>query len=281
MTKILFPTDFSTTAQNAFLYALSVAQAKRAEIVVLHAYQAPILSGAFATDADIIQQVYDTHFKNETENFESRTKDLLAFAGSNGFQKVPLSFVLKQGDLVDTIQELLKEISIKFVIMGTEGHGGIEKKIFGSNTLNVFKAIDIPVISIPPSVDYKKIEHIGFATLFKEYEKRALRRVIDFAKSYPASIEVVHIKEAGKNVAEEYNLWKKEFSADNLSFHIEDSSSTEEALLTYIQKNDIDVLAMVRRNQNFFERLFTGSLTKNMSNHLSKPIIVLHSSEIS
>ena len=38
MKKILFPTDFSNTAQNAFVYALKLAEALDAELDLMHVY---------------------------------------------------------------------------------------------------------------------------------------------------------------------------------------------------------------------------------------------------
>ena len=44
MKKILFPTDFSEIADNAFLYALKMADYLGYEIIVLHAYELPIIN---------------------------------------------------------------------------------------------------------------------------------------------------------------------------------------------------------------------------------------------
>ena len=43
MKKILFPTDFSPTAENAFLYALALAAAMKAHLTLIHVYELPEL----------------------------------------------------------------------------------------------------------------------------------------------------------------------------------------------------------------------------------------------
>ncbi|MEL6275916.1 MAG: universal stress protein, partial [Bacteroidota bacterium] len=45
MKKILFPTDFSPAATQAYIYALQLAKAIDASIVTLHAYQLPSIRG--------------------------------------------------------------------------------------------------------------------------------------------------------------------------------------------------------------------------------------------
>ena len=44
MKKILFPTDFSETANNAFVYVLEMAKTFKAEVLVLHVYNLPIVT---------------------------------------------------------------------------------------------------------------------------------------------------------------------------------------------------------------------------------------------
>jgi nucleotide-binding universal stress UspA family protein len=43
MKKILFPTDFSETSNNAFVYALQLAKNIDAEVVTLHVYELPVV----------------------------------------------------------------------------------------------------------------------------------------------------------------------------------------------------------------------------------------------
>ena len=60
MKKILFPTDFSETAQNAFLYALNLAHGLNAEILVLNSYEIPVISATNAGQPELLQEVYNT-----------------------------------------------------------------------------------------------------------------------------------------------------------------------------------------------------------------------------
>jgi hypothetical protein len=38
MIKILFPTDYSATAENAFIYALQICKKYDGDLIVLHSY---------------------------------------------------------------------------------------------------------------------------------------------------------------------------------------------------------------------------------------------------
>src|SRR5690554_7583991 len=66
MSKILFPTDFSETATNAFVYALNLAQATDAEIFVLNCYEMPVLSTTSTGQPEMVQEVYNSIDRKST-----------------------------------------------------------------------------------------------------------------------------------------------------------------------------------------------------------------------
>ena len=57
MKKILFPTDFSKTANHAFVYALEMAKFLEAELIVLHTYSLPVVS--YEGYPSYVLEVYD------------------------------------------------------------------------------------------------------------------------------------------------------------------------------------------------------------------------------
>ena len=47
MKKILFPTDFSEVASNAFIHALEFAKIVQGELVLLHTFELPVYDNQF------------------------------------------------------------------------------------------------------------------------------------------------------------------------------------------------------------------------------------------
>ena len=58
MKKILYPTDFSPTAENAFIFALQIADHLGASIITLHAFDRPDISNFNLPET--LRDVYDT-----------------------------------------------------------------------------------------------------------------------------------------------------------------------------------------------------------------------------
>ena len=82
MKKILFPTDFSEVATNAFVHALEFAKNVQGELVLLHTFELPVYDNQFFPENynvlfDSLQLAQFDMFKEEIaklQNHSRRTK---------------------------------------------------------------------------------------------------------------------------------------------------------------------------------------------------------------
>ncbi|WP_277632981.1 universal stress protein [Avrilella dinanensis] len=278
MTKILFPTDFSETANNAFLYALKLAHSLNAELLVLHVYEMPIISTTSSGEPDLIFDVYDKLEENQFEYYKKHLRELQDIAQKNEMKRVNMNFAFERGILLSIIQRIIDEQNIDFIVMGTVGASGIGKKLLGSNTVNVIRGVKIPVISVPHNARFEGLKKIGFTTLFKDKDIPAMEEVINIAEQLNAAIQVIHVTNTPDDDDFQLKLteWKNRFSQAFVSFHIIESNDVEGSIFDFIGEQQINILAMVRRNRNFFDRLFGSSFTKKLSYHINEPVMVLH-----
>ena len=274
MKKILFPTDFSETANNAFIYALNLAENQNAELYVLHAFQYPMISGG--VDAVILQDVYDTIELNNFENLKESIPGLRKLAEDNGFTNVDLKFVVKEGMLTYVLPKIIEEEKIDFVVMGTTGNTGFEKVIFGSNTMNAIRDLKIPILSIPHNYKYKKINNIGFTTVFQDKDRKALDYLTEIAYRYKAKVHCLHVSKDGNYDIPTLNHWKNYYKDEPVDFSIYTADESVDAVLEFIKEEKIDVLTVVSRNKGFFEKLFSPSFTKKILSQNSIPLFVFH-----
>ena len=106
MKRILFPTDFSETANNAFEYALEMAKHLGAEFIVLHVYDSPNLT--YEGCPSSIASIYETIELKNFENFKDQIPYLRKIAEDHHFKSVKMSHVLRRGNLVKIIKETKK-----------------------------------------------------------------------------------------------------------------------------------------------------------------------------
>ena len=274
MKKILFPTDFSETANNAFLYALNLAENQEAELYILHAFQYPMISGG--VDATILQNVYDTIELNNFENLKDHIPVLRKIAEDNGFGNVDLRFLVKEGMISYVLPEVIDQESIDFVVMGTTGNTGFDKVLFGSNTMNAIRSLKIPVVSIPHGYVYNGINNIGFTTIFEDKDRKALDYLTEVAYRYKAKIHCLHVSKDGNYDIPTLNHWKEYYKDEPVDFSIYTADESIDAVLEFIKEEKIDLLAVVSRNKGFFEKLFSPSFTKKILSQNAIPLFVFH-----
>lgn len=275
MKKILFPTDFSETANNAFVYALKFANKLQAEVLVLHVYDLPPIS--YEGHATAIVEVFETIELDKFENFKDQIPYLRKIAEDNGLEYIKMNHILKQGDLIHSIKEVVKDEAIDLVVMGTTGASGWQETFFGSNTGSAITNVRKNILSVPNEAKFEVIRNIAFTTRFREQDKKALYEVIPFAKMFNAKIKCLAVKTKNfEGNDEEIIAWKKEFENQPVEFFIVPDDDVKQTIYDFLDNQHIDILSMVTYKRSFFEELFRQSLTQKMSYHSKIPILVLH-----
>lgn len=276
MKKILFPTDFSETANNAFVYALHLAHSIDAEIYVLHTYEMPVLSTTSAGQPELIQNVYNSIELNNFENYKKEVPKLRKIAEDLELHNIKLTFLFEEGIMLSILKRLIGEEKIDFIVMGTNGNSGFEKKLLGSNTVHVIENIEIPILSVPRKAEFKRLNHFGFATMLRDSDKAGLHQIIKIARSLNADVRVLHVmRRENPQTLQVLDEWKAEFNDPNVSFHTVLNERLDESVFFFIDDQLIDVMCIVRRHLNFFEKFFTSSLSKQLSYHADVPVLVL------
>lgn len=275
MKKILFPTDFSKTANNAFVYALEMARFHNAELIVLHVYDLPPVS--FEGYPSYIADVYDTIELSNFENFKDEVPVLRKIAEEHQLGFIQMSHVLEQGDLIQVIKSLVKKEKIDLIVMGTEGATGLKETFLGSNAGTVIEKVPILSLTIPTKAKYDTIKKIGFTTLFSTKDRIALKQVLQFAKEINAKVKCLHVRTFDSEVKEaKIQKWRQDFKNEPVEFFIIPSEDIKGTIADFLKQKDIDVLAMLSYKHHFLEGLFKKSLIKKMAYDSEVPILALH-----
>jgi nucleotide-binding universal stress UspA family protein len=275
MKKILFPTDFSQVANNAFVHALEFAKIVQGELILLHTFDLPVYDNQFFPENYNV--IFDSLQLSQFEMFKDEIPKLRAIAEERNLDKIKISHRLMDGNLIYNIKKSIKEDHIDFVIMGTSGATGWEAFFMGTNTGSVISAVEVPVLSVPFEAKFKKIETIGFTTRYRAKDKKALRDVLIIAKKTNARVKCIYVKTSESDVSESrIERWEKEFEDQPIQFSVISSEDVKATILDFIQFKEIDVLAMLTYKRNFFVELFKPSLTEKFSNSASIPILAMH-----
>ncbi|WP_298138662.1 universal stress protein [Flavobacterium sp.] len=275
MKKILFPTDFSEVANNAFVHALGLAKLVHGELILLHTYELPIIDNQFAPQN--YQVLFDSLELSNFERFKDEVPKLRAIAEEHHFEHIQLSHMILDGDLLYNIKEIIKKDKIDYIVMGTSGATGWKEAFLGTNTGEAIVNLSVPVLSIPKDCIFTKIETIGFTTRYREKDKEALRQVIKIAKATNAKVKCLYVKTKTTDTTEAtFENWKEQFKNDPVTFFVIPNEEVKESISEFIIHQEIDVLAMLTYKRSFFESLFSSSFTEKMSYNSDVPILALH-----
>jgi nucleotide-binding universal stress UspA family protein len=279
MKRILFPTDFSEASNNAFVYALKLADAIKAELITLHAYELPQLHMGGLPNT--LKEVYDSIELENFENFKDQIPLLREIAEKHDLGHVKISNILKHGDLIWTIKKVTKEESIDYVVMGTKGATGLKETFLGSNTGSVMTELEAYVIGVPQSSEYNGIQNVVFTTRFREKDLKALKKVIELAKLFDAKVHCLYVKTKKTDVNPVIiEDWKFLFKDDKVVFHIIEDENVKQTILNFVDSYNVDMLAMLNYKRGFFEELFKQSLTQKLSYHVQVPLLAIHESSL-
>lgn len=274
MKRILFPTDFSETAKNAFIYALKFADAINAEITVLHVYDLPITD--MPPMPETAQEVFDIVELNQFESFKEELQELHTVADKLNVGHIPIKSVLEYGDLVYNINKICETEDVEMIIMGTKGAGGLKETFLGSTTGSVISNVKIPVLGVPEKAEFSGIKNIAFTTQYQDKDNDALTKTLALGNLFGARVQCLYIKNSDDpdDIDERINEWKIYYRDENIDLFNINGQDIEQSIIDFVENQNTNLLVMRTHKRGFFESLFHSSLTKKMAYHTKIPLLI-------
>jgi nucleotide-binding universal stress UspA family protein len=274
MKTIIVPTDFSPIATNAMHYALDMAKSVNASILLLHVYQVPV---SFTDTPIVLVSIEDlrkgaeeqiAHLKAEVEHLTS------------GSLKVYTETRL--GNVADELENLCNKINPFAVVMGTKGASGVERILFGSNTLTAIRHLTWPVICVPPGKTFGNgIKKIGFACDFKDVVKTTPTHfIVDFVKEFNAELDVLNVDYHNKHfkpeTPEQSLLLHTMLEEAKPSYHFIEHADIEDGINEFAENNNLDLIITIPKKHRLLEGVFKPSSTKQLVCQSHVPVMCVH-----
>ncbi len=276
MIKILFPTDFSNAAENAFFYALQLTRKLNAELILAHVYELPDLGRALHNTS---KEVFEIMEMETLENFKKSVETLRRKATNNGYEDIEFKHIMTEGQVVPRIVSLAKKEKVDYIVMGTTGATGLKEVFLGSVAAGVIDNSPCNVLSIPVEVSpTNSIDKIAYLTNYKDEEVVSFNEVNRFAAYFDAYLCSIHYqKEVSEITEEKMEEWKRKLGVnyDELNTYVITGNNFEEAVCELYMKENIDILAIQPRKRNFFTQIFKRSVSKHIVQRLSIPLFTL------
>lgn len=190
--RILFPTDFSDTANAALATALRLADAHDA---VLHMLHAVVLHAEDPHNPEYHFPEPD-RIAGSLERLAEEKLDRAATGVADA--RVDIVRARRRGPWAGpTILEYAEEEDIDLIVMGTHGRRGLRRFIIGSVTEEVTRLASCPVVTVRSETDAERGASAPWilAAVDLSDPVRVVEHAAELAKGLDAELEVLHVIE--------------------------------------------------------------------------------------
>lgn len=268
MKKILCPTDFSQHAENGISFAAKLAKKIGASLHILHVH---LLSDLTPEEALLGVRMDEELIKKKLDNEcleVSRVFKVCCYAEAAGIG-----------------MSLAKEISrvaegFDLIVMGTNGEDGLSQDIFGSNTYQVIRKVNVPLLMIPEQCGYSEIDHIIFAYDYWRSDSRPVNKVINLAKQLGARLTVLQVMEAYSGDADVelralQKMIKEMHTEVDIAFETIYEDDLGEGINQFAMRARADLLAMCFQPGKM-QKMFYSGIVRRVTTETAYPLIVFH-----
>ncbi len=274
MKTIIVPTDFSPASINATNFAVNMAQAIDASILLLNVYNIPV---SYSEVPIILVSVAEMKKGSEAQLEELKNNVNHITSG-----KVKVYTESRMGNTVDELEEICKHIQPFAVVMGAKGKTGIENVMFGSTTLTAIRHLTWPVICVPAGKEYGKgITKIGFACDFKQVvETTPVKFIIQMVKEFNAELHILNVDYKEKHFRPETP--EQSFLLHNLleevkpQYHFINNADIEDGINEFAETNNLDLVIAIPKKHKLLDGIFKHSSTKQLVFQSHIPVMCVH-----
>ena len=276
MRKVLVPTDFSENAFNALKYACQIFKYERSDFFILHAYADEVYGKEEDLKRSFFNELKEVTYQKSERCLKDTIERIKEYSPN---PRHKFKQITAFGTLTDELNDWVNEENIDIIVMGTRGQTNDRSITFGSNTLQVLKYVQCPVLAIPEDYVYHAPRQLLFPTDYMvPFKRRELKLICDMSGSFRSEIHLLYINPLKKiSLRQEDNrqFLKECLQKANLFFETTEEEDKTVAITKYIVHNDIDMLVMVNSRHSHLEEMLYQSTIDKIGLHIKIPFLVL------
>ncbi len=273
--NILVPIDFSKCAKNALRAAIVIAKKSNAKIIMVNAVHVhsphPEITGG------LIEEIVADYEVQVRESFKELESEIIEL------KDVPHEADRFIAYLTDAIYTETQNKSIDLIVMGTRSEHTEMEHLLGTRATDVIQTIPVPMLVIPETHGQFELNKAGLAI---EYDSSLLFQDFNVLKllclAFDAELLAFNISDDPSNISVEdqklIGKLKGYLEPTNSSVRTVEASSITEGIKGFVANHELNMLAMIPKKRNFFERLFKKSITNALAVDLDVPLLIIRES---
>ncbi|MEQ6123717.1 universal stress protein [Pseudotenacibaculum sp. MALMAid0570] len=271
MSKILVPVDFSEKSEHAVKLAAKMGKKTNSEVYLLHMVELP---------SGVVDMGAGSNFSiPESMMYLRKVKEkILALKEEYFSKKCTVKHAIRFQHPYEGIRDYSKKINADIIIMGSQGVSDFEEMIIGSNTEKIVRTSEVPVIVVKSDTTKFKFKDLVFASNFKNESKAAFQKFLGFANLFKSKIHLLKINTIGKFESssiskERIREFIQGFDLPKSTINVYNDKSVAKGITNFSKEIDADLIALSTHGRSGLSNLFNGSITKNVSKSVLRPVI--------
>jgi nucleotide-binding universal stress UspA family protein len=279
--KILWPTDFSDEAKEAFLYASAFAEIFKAKIVALHVIPdiSPALyDAALVVKGELAKRV--AFVKKETQKkFDSLMKA----------KNMEFKTLIKEGNAAKKIIETAGEENVDLIVLGRRGLSAVEELFIGSVANQVLRNSPVPLLLTKKKSGKPRFKKILVPTDFSGQEEAERDFAWKLAKGFDSRLTLLHVLElhdyefTPKALDEMFDAVlkrlkqreKREKEDIPVSEDVTRAINAAVGIVDYAEAHKVDMIVISTCVHSKLERFFLGSTTEKVISYSRIPVFAI------
>ena len=272
MQNILLLTDFSKNANNAINYTMQLFSGDNCRFYVLNVQKvSKYITSDLITSPN--KTVYDAVIKNPKKSIDILVNDLRKKYKNEAYD---FEGICDYDSFISSVKQVILTKRIDLIVMGTNGISGVKETIFGSNTMQILKVIDLPTLVIPENYKFNKPDKILFI-YENEIDEDIIKPLTFIISKFNAYLNILNVLDEETNnefvqkndkLIENFNKAKVEYVEVN--YNIEKNTIEQVVLM-----HKIKMISKIINTKSFFKRLFSKSITPNITYANKVPLLFL------
>lgn len=276
MKNILVGINHSEHTPILVKYALKIAQFFVADLTAAHVIK---LGSLEVSQADLMNsKLPNTKQKSNIDarkiQEKQRLEEVLQNQYGKEFSELIITSTVSAGMPSEELAKIAQQEASDLLMITSQNESKLYELLVGNTVTRIIENAPCPVLLIPAYTKYHGINRIVYSSNFNFGDMEALLFLQEWANVFRAKLVVIHVcktKEEKDSAERKMGILKRLFP--KVETHLLQGQAVN-AIDDYLTLTRADMVATTMRDRTFWQSVFEPSITKNIAQNVSVPMMV-------
>lgn len=267
--RIVFPTDFSETANKAEAHVMNMAKVMGSRLTLLHVFESSsygMFGKSKGTDSEVLDSI--------REKVNGKASDLSSAHG------IEVDVVFGTGRIYDQIVNVAQDVEADLIMMGTHGVSGFAEFFAGSNAFKVVTQSPCPVLTIQEARESHGYDNIVLPMDSTNESRQKVVHGISLAKRFGSTLHIANlISDDDPQVRHVFGIKEKQITdvldAEEIPYTVATLVGDNLATMTmnHAESKKADLIIMMTEQEYNMTGFLMGQFAQQIVNHSKIPVM--------